>query len=466
MDIDSITVGGVAEIALAMPVMTLIIFSGLYLSRKTGFIQFKKFGYVMKNTLGKLWSGKKAGAGSVTSFQAVTMSLAATIGTGNIAGVTGAIALGGPGAVFWMWLSGLLNMATKYSEIVLAVRFRERNSRGEWVGGPMYYIKNGLGGVWEYLAVVFSAIGAFASFGGGNIVQSNTIASSVFSTVQAFYPGMSLSRDIINLAVGLILAAFVGTVVIGGLKRIGRVTAFLVPIMGMAYILCAAAVVFHNIGDLPHVIKEIFQGAFDPSAAVGGAAGITIANTVRTGIGRGVFSNEAGLGSAPIAHAAADTRDPVRQGLFGIFEVFADTIVICSLTAFAVLISGVEIAWGGKFGADLTISAFSTVFGEKAASAVLALCVSMFAVSTMISWSLYGSRCVEYLLGQKSIGMYRILYVFATVAGATINLGLAWDITDTLNILMAIPNLIALLALSGVVLKLTKKHFDNTDRIR
>jgi AGCS family alanine or glycine:cation symporter len=462
MDILSYITGGSAKTALAMPVMLLILFSGLYLSKKTDYIQFKKFGYVMRSILGTLCHRKKAGTGTVTSFQAVTTSLAATIGTGNIAGVSGAIAIGGPGAVFWMWVSALFGMAVKYSEILLAVRFRERNAKGEWVGGPMYYIKNGLGGAWLNLAAAFALIGALSAFGGGNIAQSNTIANSVYYTLVSFSPGISQFKETIVLAVGIILAVLVGAVVIGGMTRVGRVTAFLVPFMGAAYVILASAVVLSNVEALPHVIKEIFISAFDPSAAVGGISGITISSALRAGVGRGVFSNEAGIGSAPIAHAAADTRDPVRQGLFGVFEVFVDTIVICSLTAFAVLVSGIDIAWGEEAGAGLTISAFSSVFGGKAAGTVIALCVFMFAVSTMISWSLYGARCMEYLFGEKSSGIYRVIFVLVTVGGATLDLGLAWGIVDTLNLLMAVPNLIALLALSGVVAKLTKRHFEGS----
>ncbi len=449
-----------------IPMMILIVGTGLYLSARTGFLQFRKFGYAMKNTLGKVFKKSEAvEKGSVTPFQALTTALAATVGTGNIAGVTGAIALGGPGAIFWMWISALVGMVTKYGEILLAVKYRERNVDGDWVGGPMYYIKNGLGKSWKWLAVIFSIFGALAAFGIGNIAQANTIAGSVNSAIQAFNPAAADSVNTINIIVGVICAIFVASVLLGGLSRIGKVTETLVPFMSIAYIIGALTVVFTNISNVGAVFQSIFAGAFNPDAALGGAVGITIMQAVKMGVGRGVFSNEAGLGSAPIAHAATSETNPVKQGLFGIFEVFMDTIVICTLTALAVLCSGVAIDYGAKAGAELTISAFAVTFGGKASGIIIAVGITLFALSTMLSWSLYGTRCAEFLFGSRSNRVYQILFIIVVVMGATMDLGLAWGISDTLNGLMAIPNLIALVGLSGVIISATKEYFQK-DRLK
>lgn len=450
--------------------LVLLVGTGIYLSARVGFIQFAKFGYAMKNTLGKLFSKQSAGEGEVTPFQAVTTALAATVGTGNIAGVTGAIAIGGPGAVFWMWLSALFGMVTKYAEVVLAIRFRERNAKGDWVGGPMYYIKNGLGQNWNWLAVVFSLLGALAAFGIGNMTQVNTIAGSINTAIDAF-GGNTAAKSMIflgqsvplsSIVIGAIIAVTVALVLFGGIKRIGSVAEKLVPFMAVVYIICSLAVVIPNVGSLGKIFGMIFKGAFSAEAALGGAFGITIMTTIQKGVGRGVFSNEAGLGSAPMAHAASSESDPVKQGLYGIFEVFMDTIVICTLTALTVLCAlevGVPIVWGQSAGTELISAAFSTVFGSKIGSSIVALAISLFALTTILSWSLYGSRCCEYLLGTKAVPVYQIIFVCVVVIGATLKLELVWNIADTLNGFMALPNLIALLGLSGVVIKLTKEHF-------
>ena len=451
--------------------LLLLVGTGVFLSARVGFLQFRKFGYAMKNTIGKLFHKQTAGKGEVTPFQALSTALAATVGTGNIAGVTGAIAVGGPGAVFWMWLSALFGMVTKYAEVVLAVRYRERNAKGDWVGGPMYYIKNGLGQKWNWLAVLFSLLGALAAFGIGNMTQVNTIAGSINNAIDAFggntaavsFEAFGQIIPVSSIVIGAIVAFIVALTLFGGVKRIGSVTERMVPFMAAVYIVCALCVVFTNLGSLGKIFVMIFKGAFSAEAALGGAFGITIMTTIQKGVGRGVFSNEAGLGSAPIAHAATSETDPVKQGLYGIFEVFMDTIVICSLTALTVLCgveSGVDIAWGQSAGTELISAAFATVFGNKIAALIVAVGIGLFALSTILSWSLYGTRCFEFLFGGKGVGVFQTVFVFVIVIGATLKLDLVWNIADTLNGFMAIPNLIALLGLSGVVVKLTKNHFD------
>ena len=437
-----------------LPMLLLLVGTGLFLSARTGFVQFRHFGYAMKNTLGRVFHRQEAGAGELTPFQAVSTALAATVGTGNIVGVTGAIILGGPGAVFWMWVSALLGMATKYAEVLLSVRYRQRNAKGEWVGGPMYYIENGLGRRFKWLGVLFCLFGVMASFGIGNIAQINSIAGSVNTVAAAFSPAAANHQTAIAVTVGL--------------KRIGAVTEKLVPFMAAIYIVSALAVVIANAGRLGETIALIFQSAFRPQAILGGTAGGAFLLAVKNGVGRGVFSNEAGLGSAPIAHAASSERDPVRQGLYGIFEVFMDTIVICTLTSLAVLTSGVA---DGNFGVSAlagvgtTISAFATLFGERAGSVIIAVGLMLFATSTILSWSLYGVRCWEYLFGSRAVRAYQIVFIVVIVLGASMQLDLVWSISDTLNGLMAVPNLAALLGLSTVVCKLTRDHFKEKTRL-
>ena len=451
--------------------LILLVGTGIYLTIRVGFLQFAKFGYAMRNTIGKVFLGNQtAGKGEVTPLQAVTTALAATVGTGNIAGVTGAIVVGGPGAVFWMWISALFGMVTKYAEVVLAIRYRERNAKGDWVGGPMYYIRNGLGKKWNWLAITFSLLGALAAFGIGNLTQVNTIAGSINTAIDAFggntaahtlqFFGQTVSFS--SLVVGVIIAALVALVLFGGIKRIGSVAEKLVPLMAIIYIICGISVIVANLSSVGTVFAMIFKGAFSAEAALGGAFGITIMTTIQKGVGRGVFSNEAGLGSAPMAHAASSETDPVKQGLYGIFEVFMDTIVICTLTALTLLCgveSGVQSVWGTSGGAELISQSFATVFGEQAGSLIIAVAISLFALTTILSWALYGTRCCEFILGTKVLPIYQTLFVIAIVFGAALELELVWNIADTLNGFMAIPNLIALLGLSGVVIKLTKEHF-------
>ena len=451
--------GAVNNVVWGVPMLILLLGSGVFLSVRTGYLQFSKFGYAIKNTLGKLFVKQKAGSGSMTPAQALTTALAATVGTGNIAGITAAITLGGAGAIFWLWVSALIGMCTKYAEVLLAVKFRERNIQDDLVGGPMYYITNGLGSNWKWLANIFCIFGALAAFGIGNATQVSAITSSVISAIDTFYPAVALTAGEINFIVGVVIAAIVGLVIIGGVKRLGSVTEKLVPFMSIIYIAGCLAVIIANFSSIGGAFSDIFKGAFMPSAALGGAAGITVKSTITWGLKRGVFSNEAGLGSAPIAHATTSETDPVKQGLYGIFEVFVDTIVICTLTGLALLMSGIDIRYGVQGTTVLNTQAFATVFGDKLGSLIIAVGITLFAIATIVSWSLYGARCAEYLLGPKSIRIYQIVFILVTIVGATMDISLVWDISDTLNGLMAIPNLIALLGLSGVVVKLTKEHF-------
>lgn len=454
------------DIVWGVPAMVLILGTGLLLTIATRFTQFTRFGYAMKNTVGKFSQRRTAAdRGSVTPFQAVCTALAATVGTGNIAGVAGAIALGGPGAVFWMWVAALVGMITKYAEVVLSIKYRQRNEKGDWVGGPMYYIKNGLGKHWKWLAAVFSVLAVLASFGIGNIAQINSIAGAVTGAVQVFDADANVQT--VCLITGIVVMLVVALISIGGLKRIGKVTEMLVPVMSAVYIIACLVVIIGNIGNIGGVFAMIFEGAFKPSAVVGGGFGITVVTAMKRGVSRGIFSNEAGLGSAPIAHAAADTDSPVKQGLFGIFEVFADTLVICTLTALTILSSGITVNYGQKAGAALSTAAFATVFSGSAASIVIAVALSLFALTTILSWNLYGSRCCEYLFGSAKASLaYKVLFLPVVIMGATMDLQLAWDISDTLNGLMAVPNLIAVLLLSPVVVKLTREYFDKQRKLK
>ena len=445
------------------PIMlVLLVGTGVYLSIAIGFPQFTKFGYAMKNTLGKVFQKGAAGKGEMTPFQAVSTALASTVGTGNITGVTTAILVGGPGAVFWMWISAIFGMVTKYSEVVLAVKYRERNDQGEWAGGPMYYIKNGLGKKWKWLGSLFCVFGALAAMLGiGNMTQINSIVGYVNRTAQAFNPSAANAEFTISLVVGILVAVFCAVVVIGGVKRIGSVTEKLVPFMAVVYIVCALIVVIAHAGSLGSVFGAIFAGAFNPQAVAGGVVGATILTTIQKGVARGVFSNEAGLGSAPIAHASTSERDPVKQGLYGIFEVFMDTIVICTLTSLVVLSTGAANPYwnNGSYAIVTVTSGFSSVFGTKLGTVILTLGAVLFATSTILGWSLYGTRCVEFLFGAKARRPYQILFCLLIVVGAVTELDLVWTIADVLNGFMAIPNLIAVLLLSPVVLKLTREHF-------
>lgn len=444
-----------------IPAMICIIGIGLYLSIGTGFIQIRRFVYAIKHTLGKVFDKKEAESGAMTPFQAVCTALAGTVGTGNIAGVAGAIAIGGPGAVFWMWISALLGMCTKFSEVVLAVHFRERNDKGDWVGGPMYFIKNGLPKKWHFLAVLFSVFGMVAVFGTGNATQVNTIVTAIDSVFTSYNLAEADGLGTINLALGIFIAVCVALVLLGGIRRIGSFTEKLVPFMAVFYIILAVGVVIMNIGKVPGVFASIFGGAFDPRAFTGGVVG-SMFTSMRRGVSRGIFSNEAGLGTGSIAHASADTGHPVQQGLFGIFEVFTDTIVICTLTSLVILCSGIDIVFGQAAGADLTIAGFIASYGRWV-SIFTAVALICFAFSTTIGWGLYGSRCVEFLFGTRVIRPFMVVYALVSIIGATLDLGLLWDISDTFNGLMVIPNLIAVFLLSGTVFRLTRDYFNDVD---
>ena len=438
-----------------VPAMICIVGVGLLLSFRTSFIQFRRFGAAIKETFGRMFHKKDAAEGTVTPFQAVCTALAATVGTGNIAGVAGAIAIGGPGAVFWMWISALLGMCTKFAEVTLAVHFRERNSEGDWVGGPMYYIKNGLGKKWRFLAAIYAVLGVLTVFGTGNATQVNAIITAVDTALLSFHPVSGVFLDRMNLIIGIGIALLVALVLVGGLKRIGGVAEKLVPFMALIYVVMSLGVLLLNLNRVPETFGLILKGAFTPAAVTGGAVGSFFV-CVKKGVSRGIFSNEAGLGTGSIAHAASDVEDPIRQGYFGIFEVFADTIVICSMTAFVILIGGENIAYGAAAGAELTIGGFTSVYGSWA-SIIAAVAMCCFAFSTIIGWGLYGTRCLEFLVGSKANRGFMIVYSFVAIVGATMDLGLLWDIADTFNGMMAIPNLIALFLLSGTVVKLVKK---------
>lgn len=440
-----------------VPAMVCIIGVGLVLSGRTGFIQFRKFGYALKNSVGKIFSKEEAKEGSITPFQAVCTALAATVGTGNIAGVAGAIAIGGPGAVFWMWISALLGMCTKFSEVTLAVHFREKNAEGDYVGGPMYYIKNGLGKNWYWMAIIYAVLGSLTVLGTGNATQVNTITASVDSALLNYGIIGDGQVGTVNLVIGIVIAILVAIVLLGGVKRIGSVTEKLVPFMAVFYIILAIGVVFMHIGSVPAVFESIFVGAFNPSAFTGGVVG-SLFVSMRRGVSRGIFSNEAGIGTGSIAHACADTDQPVKQGMFGIFEVFADTIVICTLTALVILLGGEGIEWGAAAGAELTISGFTSSYGNWV-SIFTAIAMCCFAFSTILGWGLYGARCIEFVFSTKIVKPFFIVYSLVAILGATVDLGIIWGIADTCNGLMSIPNLVALFLLSGTVVKLVREHF-------
>ncbi len=440
-----------------VPAMICIIGVGLYLSFRTRFIQIRKFKYALKNTVGRMFRKQDASDGALTPFQAVCTALAATVGTGNIAGVAGAIAIGGPGAVFWMWISALLGMCTKFSEVTLAVHFREKNTHGDWVGGPMYYIKNGLAKHWHWLAAAFSVFGVLTVFGTGNATQVNTITTAIDSALLNFHLISDSAVGTLNLVIGILIALTVALVLLGGIKRIGRVTEKLVPFMAVLYIILALGVVLLNLNRVPGVFGAILSGAFKPAAVTGGIVG-SFFTSMKKGVARGIFSNEAGLGTGSIAHACADTREPVKQGLFGIFEVFADTIIICTLTALVILCSGTAVHYGSAAGAELTISGFTATYGSWA-SVFTAVALCCFAFSTIIGWGLYGARCIEFLFSEKVIKPFLVVYSLFAILGATVDLGLLWSIAETFNGLMSIPNLIALFLLSGTVVRLTKEYF-------
>lgn len=440
-----------------VPAMVCIIGVGLYLSIRTGFLQIRKFPYAIRTTLGRMFRKKDASDGAITPFQAVCTALAATVGTGNIAGVAGALAIGGPGAIFWMWVSALLGMCTKFSEVTLAVHFREINADGELVGGPMYYIKNGLPKCWHWLAYLFAVFGVLTVFGTGNATQVNTITTAINSALTSYGLLDDSQIPASNLIIGIVITVLIALILLGGIKRIGQVTEKLVPFMALLYIVLALGVIFLNLSVVPSVFVAIIEGAFHPSAVTGGVVG-SLFLSMKKGVSRGIFSNEAGLGTGSIAHACADTRKPVKQGMFGIFEVFTDTILICTLTALVILCSQIPVAYGQAAGAELTIQGFTSTYGNWV-SIFTAIAMCCFAFSTILGWGLYGARCIEFLFSSKITKPFMVVYSLVAILGATADLGLMWNIAETFNGLMAIPNLIALFLLSGTVVKLTKDYF-------
>jgi AGCS family alanine or glycine:cation symporter len=425
------------------PYMLVLIFgTGVILMLGLQFMPILRLGYGFK----QLWEGRDSTeAGDITPFNALMTSLSATIGTGNIAGVATAIALGGPGALFWMWCTALVGLATKYSEAVLAVKFREVDEEGNHIGGPMYYIKNGLGEKWKWLGATFAVFGTLAGFGIGNMVQANSVADALNS---------KLSID--PVVTGLVMAVLAALVLLGGIKRIAQVAGKLVPIMAVAYLFIGLIILGMNATEIPGAIVFIVESAFNPVAATGGFAGAAVWAAIRFGVARGVFSNEAGMGSAPIAHAAAKTNNPIRQGTIAMLGTFIDTLIICSITGLVIVISG---AWTtGENGAPLSAMAFDQLL-PGVGSYVVTFGLAIFAFTTLLGWSVYGERCAEYLFGVKSIKPFRMLWIIAVPVGATLKLEFVWLVADTLNGLMALPNLIALLLLSPVVFKLTKEYF-------
>jgi AGCS family alanine or glycine:cation symporter len=422
--------------------LVLILGTGLYLFFGLKLMTLRKLGYGFR----MLWKGRaQIGQGDITPFNALMTSLSATIGTGNIAGVGTAIAIGGPGALFWMWMTALVGMATKYAEAVLAVRYREVDENNNHVGGPMYYIRNGLGKNWAWMATAFAIFGALAGFGIGNMVQANSVADALESKFGVEF-----------WITGVVMAVLVGAVLIGGIRWIAQVAGRLVPLMAIAYLLAGLVVLGLNYTEVPAAFMTIVQEAFTPTAGVGGFAGASVMIAIQMGVARGIFSNEAGLGSAPIAHAAAETDSPVRQGTVAMLGTFIDTILICSITGLVIVVSG---AWTtGETGASLSAMAFGNELPGTGAY-VVALGLAVFAFTTILGWSVYGERCVEYLLGVKAIVPFRILWIAAVPVGAMIKLDFVWLVADTLNAMMAIPNLVALLLLSPVVFKVTKEYF-------
>ncbi len=424
--------------------LVLILGTGLYLMYGLSFIPLRRIGYGFK----LLWQGRQVkGEGDIAPFNALMTSLSATIGTGNIAGVATAIFLGGPGALFWMWCTALVGMATKYAEAVLAVKYREVDRNGLHIGGPMFYIKNGLKPHWGWLGTCFAVFGALAGFGIGNTIQANSVADVINSTFA-----------VPHLVTGIIIAILAALVLVGGIKRIASVAGKLVPLMAVSYVIAGLVILIINYQGVPQALELIFSHAFTPVAATGGFAGAAVWAAIRFGVARGIFSNEAGLGSAPIAHAAASTNSPVQQGNIAMLGTFIDTIILCSITGLVIITTGV---WKlGENGASLSSAAFELAL-PGVGNYIVTLGLSIFAFTTILGWSFYSEKCVEYLFGEGAIKPFRVLWILAIPIGATASLNFIWLVADTLNALMAIPNLIALILLSPVVFKLTKDHFSN-----
>ncbi|MEN8259963.1 MAG: sodium:alanine symporter family protein [Pseudomonadota bacterium] len=431
-----------SEVVWGPAMLVLLLGVGVYLTLGLKFLPWRKIGSAFM----LMWRGRKSdGKGDITPFQALMTALSATIGTGNIAGVATAIALGGPGAVFWMWMTALFGMATKYAEAVLAMRYREVDELGNYVGGPMYYIKNGLGRHWHWLGFLFALFGMLASFGIGNMVQANSVADAVDSMF-----------DVPDWITGAVIAALTAIVILGGISRIAEVAAGLVPFMAIAYIGGALTVIGLNFERVPDALLMIVREAFTDTAATGGFAGATVWAAIRYGVARGIFSNEAGLGSAPIAHAAAQSRSPIRQGLIAMLGTFIDTLMVCTMTALVIVLTG---AWDdGVNGASLSTAAFDAGL-PGIGGYIVAFGLAIFAFTTILGWSYYGERCAEFIFGVRVIIPYRLLWLIAIPLGAMGKLGMIWLLADVMNGLMALPNLIALALLSPVIFRMTKVYF-------
>ncbi|KER04859.1 sodium:alanine symporter family protein [Photorhabdus temperata] len=432
-------------VVLGIPMMVGLLGVGIFMQIRLFFLPIRKLGTGFKLLFER---NHQRGEGQISPFNALMTALSATIGTGNIAGVATAVVLGGPGALFWMWITALVGMATKYSEAVLAVRFREVDKNGHYVGGPMYYIKNGLGKKWAWLGTLFAVFGSIACFGIGNTVQANSVADVMQSNF-----GVS------TMVTAIVLAILVGAVLIGGIKRIADVAGKLVPFMTVAYLVAGIIVLGVNFSEIPAAFALIVKSAFTPVAAQGGFAGAAVWAAIRFGVARGIFSNEAGLGSAPIAHATAKTQNPVRQGLIAMLGTFIDTIIVCSITGFTIVITG---GWlTGQTGATLTAASFSAAI--PGGNYIVAGALIIFAFTTILGWSFYGEKCIQYLFGQKAITPFRVVWIIALMVGATQSLDFVWLLADTLNAMMAIPNLIAIALLSPVVYRLTKEHIKDVN---
>jgi AGCS family alanine or glycine:cation symporter len=439
-------IGQLNSIVWGPAMLVLILGTGLYLMLGLKAMPLHRIGYGFR----MLWQGRKSDEeGDIPPFRALMTSLSATVGTGNIAGVATAIALGGPGALFWMWCTALVGMATKYAEAVLAVHYRETDANGDHIGGPMFYIKNGLKSHWAWLGTAFAIFGALAGFGIGNTIQAHSVADALKS-----------SFEIPTLTTGIVMAVLTALVLLGGIRRIATVATVLVPLMAIGYLIAGLVVLALNASAIPDALVLIVKHAFTPVAATGGFAGAAVWMAIRFGVARGIFSNEAGLGSAPIAHAAAKTNSPVRQGTIAMLGTFIDTLLLCSITGLAIVVTGV---WSsGIDGGPLTAAAFEAAL-PGVGSYIVTFGLAIFAFTTLLGWSFYGEKCVEYLFGVKAIIPFRILWIIAIPVGAGMDLKFIWLVADTLNALMALPNLLALLLLSPVVFKLTREYFSNHD---
>ena len=453
------------------PMLVLLVGAGILLTIRTFGVQFRKFGYAMKNTAGKIFKKGEAKEGEITPFQAMSTALAGTVGTGNIAGVTTALTLGGPGSMFWLWITALIGMATKYSEVLLAVKFRERNKDGDWVGGPMYYIKNGLGKNWKWLGAIFCIFAALAAFGIGNAVQVGNITSSINTVITSFSPDFA-GQKMVNSVLGIILVILTAIVLFGGIKRLGAVTEKLVPIMAAIFLLGALVVLAIRIQYIPETFGMIFKYAFNPNAIIGGGLGYALKTAISQGVKRGLFSNEAGMGSTPHAHALANVKCPHDQGVVAMIGVFIDTFVVLTLNALVIISTlyteggplhecGAAAASTTLGKANLAQTAFGVVFGETAGNMFVAVCMFFFAFSTILGWNLFGKINVAYLFGKKSVIVYTILALIFIFLGTMMANDLVWELSDMFNNLMVIPNVIALFALTNLVVK----HADDPSRI-